>query len=79
MLYGPEVDHGHELTTYRKSNLDAQLSEKIKYKERNIVYRDADYVVRTWMKISQPRSPKNPQQRKFYVIMNAERVAVEWS
>lgn len=79
-MYGPEEGRRHDMTLYRKSNLDEVMQHSLMIEgEQFYVYGDNGFVMRPWMQIGFAPSLAGPYESMYNSAMSSAREAVEWS
>jgi nuclease HARBI1 len=80
-VFGPEEGRRHDSTLYRKSNMDAVLSESLLVNNRQLcLLADSAYTLQPWLQtIFSVTSTTDGQLQAFNTALSQSRVAVEWS
>jgi len=78
-VYGPEEGRRHDLTLYRKSNMDQLLQNHLLIDRQYCIYEDAAYMLRPWLQVAYPREIATQSQQDYNKHMSSVREAVEWS
>lgn len=79
-MYGPEVGRRHDITLFRKSDLDNLLQNMLHIDSvRYCIYGEAAYMLRPWLQTAFPIVTAEIAELEYNTAMNGDGTAVEWS